>query len=366
MNEAIEASGKCIKFEKANSSNTGSTYKFVSQAGNYLVASLSLNDEGLISGFKIADAVLVNVVINSWDDAVSRLNSFDGNTSLSIQNFGRPSKDLRSSEMHPLGSGFKLYILGALADAVSQGTLSWQDQFPITEGWKSLPSGIMHTWPNGKMVSLYDYAEHMIKISDNTATDHLLRILGRDRVEDQVRILKNNFVRENSPFLLTAEMFKLKWAAPLELIQSYLNGTAAERRSIIDNEIAQIPLSKVGTNGVSMQAPAHITEIEWFGSTNNLCSAMQGLRDKNSDEIKKALSQNVPFLALNSDSHWKYGGYKGGSEPGVLSMTYLLQSQSGEWGCVSVAWHNNKRNLNQWVFFDFIRKILKISEQEIR
>lgn len=367
VEEVIEVTGKCQEPQKVTETATGGKYRFVSQSGNYLVTSFGFDNEGLINDFRIIDVVLPSVVINSWSDAISRLNTLDGNTALTIINFdGASSREFRSNEMQPLGSGFKLYILGALADTITQGTLHWQDQFPITEKWKSLPSGIMQTWPNGKMVSLYDYAEHMIAISDNTATDHLLNIVGRKHAEDQVTLLKNDFIMENTPFLSTAEMFKLKWAASVDMINSFIKGTAAERRLIIDEKVVEIALDKVGRNGVSMEKPAYIREIEWFGSTNNLCSAMRGLKDKNSPEVMKVLSQSVPFVDVNETSHWKYGGYKGGSEPGVLTMTYLLQSQSGKWGCVSMAWHNEKNNVNQWVFFDLIRKVIKLSEQEIK
>lgn len=366
VGESIEVTGKCQESQKVTETAKGGKYRFVSHSGNYLVVSFGFDNEGLINDFRIIDVVLPSMVINSWNDAISRLNTFDGNTALTITHLDGSSREFRSNEMQPLGSGFKLYILGALADAITQGTLHWQDQFPITEKWKSLPSGIMQTWPNGKTVSLYDYAEHMIAISDNTATDHLLNIVGRKHVEDQVTLLKNDFIRENTPFLSTAEMFKLKWAAQVDMINTFIKGTADERRIIINENVAETALDKVGSNGVSMEKPAYIREIEWFGSTNNLCSAMRGLRDKNSPEVMKVLSQSVPFVDINATSHWKYGGYKGGSEPGVLTMTYLLQSQSGEWGCVSMAWHNEKNNVNKWVFFDLIRKVVKLSEQEIK
>ncbi len=222
VGEAVEVTGKCVDPQVVTETDKGADYRFASLSGNYLVVSFSLDDAQLIDSFRIIDVALPGVVINSWNDAVSRLNTFYGRTSLTVIRFDGSSNEFRSNEMQPLGSGFKLYILGALADVVTEGVFRWQDQFPITEKWKSLPSGLMQTWPNGKMVSLYDYAEHMIKISDNTAADHLLNIVGRKRVEEQVRLLGNDFVLENTPFLSTAEMFKIKWGAPLDIINSFI------------------------------------------------------------------------------------------------------------------------------------------------
>lgn len=53
------------------------------------------------------------------------------------------------------------------------------------------------------------------------------------------------------------------------------------------------------------------------------------------------------ILAINPGSgltiprdRWQYVGFKGGSEPGVLNMTYLLQSTKGVWYAVSIPWNN--------------------------
>jgi beta-lactamase class A len=105
-------------------------------------------------------------------------------------------------------------VLGALADAVQTGQMTWQEARPISSTWKSLPSGVMHTCPDGQNVSLLEYATKMISISDNTATDHLIGILGREAIEAVLPQMGNDFVSDNRPFLTTGEMFKLKWALP--------------------------------------------------------------------------------------------------------------------------------------------------------
>ena len=37
---------------------------------------------------------------------------------------------------------------------------------------------------------------------------------------------------------------------------------------------------------------------------------------------------------------WSYVGYKGGSEPGVLNLTWLLRDEAGEWRVLSLSWNN--------------------------
>lgn len=365
VKESQDAAGPCVNTLKLTNTETAAEYRLQSSEGNSIRIIFSIDSSARIMGFRILDVNLDSQKIRGWDDAVAVLNSWDGRTSLSIAEFGKTSKSLRGKEVQPLGSVFKLYVLGALVDSVSTGKLTWQDQYPLRDEHKSLPSGVMHTWPAGKMISLYQFAENMIKISDNTATDHLIDIVGRNTVEDQLGTLNNSFPEMNIPFLTTVELFKLKWAVPSEFVHTYLNRTSAGRRTMLEENISQISLNQVGSNGVSMSSPAFTREIEWFASTQDICSALQGLNKKNSEETFKILSQNVPLVDSTPTSHWQYAGFKGGSEPGVLAASYLLKSKSGAAGCVAVTWNNTLKNVNEWKFFDAVGKILKLAEQSI-
>jgi beta-lactamase family protein/uncharacterized protein len=79
-----------------------------------------------------------------------------------------------------LGSAFKLYILGALAQQVEEGKTNWTDELAIKNELKSLPSGDMRNERAGAKFSVRHFAEQMISVSDNTATDHLLFHAGSD------------------------------------------------------------------------------------------------------------------------------------------------------------------------------------------
>ena len=83
----------------------------------------------------------------------------------------------------PIGSVFKLYVLGAVATAVDEETLTWDQPVVIRDELDSLPSGITHDEPAGSTLTVEELARRMIAISDNTATDHLIDLVGRDRVE---------------------------------------------------------------------------------------------------------------------------------------------------------------------------------------
>jgi hypothetical protein len=109
-----------------------------------------------------------------------------------------------------------------------------------------------------------------------------------------------------------------------------------------------------------MYQPFHIREVEWFGSTHNLCEAMKYLKQLNSPEVLKILGANTPFIDLTKDTKFKYAGFKGGSEPGVVTMTYLLQSQNNNWSCLSLAWNNESKKINSTIFQDIVKKVINL------
>ena len=81
-----------------------------------------------------------------------------------------------------------------------------------------------------------------------------------------------------------------------------------------------------------------------IASANDLCAVMNWIRLNSikapGSEFRNILSIN-PGLSISKKS-WQYVGYKGGSEAGVLNMTYLLQSVNGDWYSLSAGWNNTK------------------------
>lgn len=363
--ELMQTTGVCAQTQVIEAKADKAKFQFIATTGRYVNIVFSLNREKLIDGLQVKEVVLPDVIVDSWQAAVAQLKQLPGHASMSINNFKtQQSIQKNGADLAPIGSGFKLYVLGALTDEIQNKNLSWDQHFPLKSHLKSLPAGEMQNWKDGTAISLKTFAEYMIKISDNTATDHLLDILGRDKIQNQLAVMDNHFIAQNRPFLSTAEMFKIKWAAPVDLIQSFIQGNELTRTEILQKNITPLPLDKVGTNGVNMNTPSFIREIEWFASADDLCQAMQSLKNKNSPEVLEILSKNVPNLNRDLSSRWSYAGFKGGSEPGVLSMTYLLQNKNSEWGCVAVTWHNEKDKLNLWIFSDFVGKVLKLAEQD--
>ncbi|MFJ4658572.1 serine hydrolase [Nocardia sp. NPDC088792] len=193
----------------------------------------------------------------------------------------------------PIGSNFKLYVLGAIGRAVAAGTAAWNELLPIRDELKRPPSGSMQNLAAGTELPLTDYADKMIGISDNTATDHLMDRVGRDAVERELTLLGHSNPGSNIPFMTTGEFFAVKQDGP--------GGWTEPRR---------------------------IDEVEWFATPMDLCRAHAGLGQLGQPEIEHALTRTDGGLDLDS-AVFPVVRYKAGSEPGVCAFTYSARTVDG-------------------------------------
>ncbi|MGH2627731.1 MAG: serine hydrolase, partial [Anaerolineales bacterium] len=265
------------------------------------VVLIRLDEQGRITAlfFRHYIARLVSV-----EAAIATLRGFPGKTSLLLLEDGSEIAAVQPDTSLAIGSTFKLSVLAALKAETAAGRRSWSETVRLRPEWKSLPSGILQNSPDGTAVTLQRLAELMISISDNTATDALIHILGRPLVEAVAP-------PRNRPFLTTREAFVLKDPANRDLLDRYRGGSEAARRMVLE-EVARRPLPGVGTFSGQPAAP----DVEWFYSARELCAALTAVAD-------------LPLMGINSGparaSDWTRVAYKGGSEPGVLNLSSLVQ-----------------------------------------
>ncbi|MEA2523216.1 MAG: hypothetical protein QOF73_443 [Thermomicrobiales bacterium] len=243
----------------------------------------------------------------------------------------QPLRTVNAEEELPVGSTFKLYILGELARQIEAGKASWDEPLPLRADRKSLPSGNMLYEPNGSVFPLVTYAEQMISESDNTATDHLIDRLGRRNVERMMATMGHVDPALNTPLLMTREWFAIKLRLTKDQIADYLNADDATQRRILRDEVG--PQADTLWDGEEWVKPYLIDSIEWFASASDLCRAMASLHELTAHQglapIQDCLSlkPGIPFDAAT----WSYVGYKGGYETGVKSDVWLLQRTDGRW-----------------------------------
>lgn len=117
--------------------------------------------------------------------------------------------DVNGDVPYPMASTFKIPILATAMKQVSQGKLSLGTRYPLKEEDKSPGSGILPYFEGGLEPTFLDMLTLMIIISDNTATDMIIDILGGpEAIESYMHELGLNdiYIKMNCKDLI-GEMF---------------------------------------------------------------------------------------------------------------------------------------------------------------
>ena len=279
-----------------------------------LPTTITLDKDGRIIGLWFGAAE----TLGSIADLSSEIQSLPGATALLVVSDG---KDIVAhAAEHPLavGSAAKLAVLVAVRNAVEQGRLRWDQVVLLDPAWKSRPSGQLQDWPDGTSLTLATLANLMISVSDNTATDALIRIVGREAAEA--------VSPANTPFPTTRELFTLKTTTNAPLRAEWLAGDANARRAILDG-IANEPLPSASA------ISSNVThEVEWFFTARELCRLLDQTADLPSVSINPGVA---------SAKAWKSVAYKGGSEIGVLNLSTRVVDKDGRVHCVVASWNDD-------------------------
>ena len=253
-----------------------------------------------------------------------------------------------------IGSSFKLYILAELANQVKSGERKWSDVAPLAR--RSFSSSGTRNWPKDSPATLHTLAGWMISVSDNSATDTLLFTLGREAVERRLATIGHSDPDRTLPFLSTVEAFALKANAPLR--ERFLNASEAAQRDLLDSQASALTLDKIDNETLS-KGPTAIDTVEWFASANDILWLMSHLKAQANDEALAIMGIN-PGLSPAAAKKWRYVGYKGGSEPGVISMSYLLQSPSGQWKVVTGSWNDAVAEVDNAKFAALMERLVAV------
>jgi beta-lactamase class A len=276
---------------------------------------------------------------DSFDKLMSELKALPGRSSFAAAKLGNEQPNMvaqhEADRPMAIGSAFKLFLLAELSRSVSAGERKWTDVVPLHH--HSLPSGFLQSWPRDAPLTLHSLAALMISQSDNTATDTLLHALGREKVERLLPGLGVEAAARNRPFLSTMEAFALKGATDAEGSKRWSAANEAERRALLAG-LAKVREQDIDTARIT-GAPNQIDTVEWFASAEDLVRVMDWLRQNGGPKAQEILAINTG-LGPSVAAQYGYLGYKGGSESGVINMTFLVQSKAGQWYAVAGSWND--------------------------
>ena len=218
-----------------------------------------------------------------------------------------------------VGSAFKLGVAAVVFDEIAAGKRDWADVIRLEARHKSLPSGRLQDLPNGSPLTLHTVTAQMISESDNTATDLLIDLLGRDRVMERLGV---------DTLLTTREFFALK--SDRDARTEYLKAGHKKKTAIAEQAAIAAPR-------LSALDMAFHDGIEWYVPLSTLCRLAISMADQ-------------PIMAINpgvtNPLSWASVAYKGGSETDVLNMTTSVTSKTGDRYCAALT-VNGSHNADQ-------------------
>jgi beta-lactamase class A len=251
-----------------------------------------------------------------------------------------------------IASTFKLYVLAELASQVQAGRRSWSDVVPITENNYSSPG--TQNWPRNTPVTLQTLATWMISVSDNAATDALIRVLGRDAVEEKLATIGHGAPDKALPILTTVEVFALKSNPALRT--RFQKATEAQQRDLLTKEAAALQFDRIDMTALG-SGPVAIDSIEWFASPSDIANLLNNIRRTGNQTAFDVMAVNKGISPVSA-AKWQYLGYKGGSEPGVASMSYLGQSKAGDWYVITGSWNNPAKEVDTNAFAALMARLV--------
>ncbi|NEQ52648.1 MAG: serine hydrolase [Leptolyngbya sp. SIO3F4] len=291
-----------------------------------------LNSAGQITGLLFEPPQIAALDLESIQTTFAEL---PGEASLLILKDDVELVSVNADQPLAVGSAFKLLILQRLQQQIDAGEHTWEEILRLQEAYRSLPSGRLQDWPLGTPLTIQSLATMMISESDNTATDHLLALVGRDAVEAMSD--------RNRPFLSTRDAFILKDPQNQRLLERYRQATERERRGIL-TAMADLPLPTVN---IFNNGPLAL-DVEWFLSGRELCDAIATVADLPPMQVNPGLAD---------PANWQQVAFKGGSEPGVENLTTDLRDTDGHHYCIAATW-NNPEGIDELKFSSFYSSIL--------
>jgi beta-lactamase class A len=297
------------------------------------VAAQIVLDQGVITGLRFTQ---VSPTVDDLSSITDELAALPGEVSLLVLENGEDVTSLEADTPLAVGSAFKLLVLDVLQAQIDAGQHAWTDVVTLQETWRSLPSGILQDWPEGSALTLETLASLMISQSDNTATDALIDLVGKEALEQATTDI-------NQPFLTTRDFFVLKATENSELLEQFQNADTAGKRAFL-TDISQRDLPSAD---ILSGAPVAL-DIEWFFSARELCDLMANVQD-------------IPLTTINpgvaNPDNWQRVAYKGGSEPGVLSLVTWLENANNTY-CVALTQNNPEATLDTTELFSIYGGIL--------
>lgn len=219
-----------------------------------------------------------------------------------------------------IGPAVSIYVLGMMTDRIASGDLSWKT--PLTPD-----------------LTVSDAATSIIESGHGSVVDLLIDTVGRQRIEGLMPSmgLSEESQSRTLPLMTTSERTALTVAEDV-LRTEYVTAGISDRRRIL-RSLADADSRSPG------RASIDVSMIGWFASAHELARAQlwldsqRGLPGQEPLEAVLAANSGVPL----DPATWTRFSFVGGTAPGILSLSWLLQRSDGRRFVVAIIANDSQR-----------------------
>lgn len=266
-------------------------------------------------------------------------------------------KELHAERVMAIGTAGTLWTHLAMARFIAERGASWDDPLALDETLRTQPPSPTSKERGGTERQLATLANRAMQLNDNTAADHLLTWIGRERVEYEVAGLRGVGAAEVDPFLSIEQMFRLK-CSPIDLLDRYAAADRSGRLALLDGEVASSRPDAMLVR--AWTRPQQLDRVGWSASAAEL--ARLGI------ELWTIASQagNAPALesfriaiAPGQRGPWRCIHAKQGIEPGALAELWIMERRDSRVFAFACVFNDTQRGVNSSRADAFVRAALR-------
>lgn len=235
------------------------------------------------------------------------------------------------ADPRPLASMVKLYVLYAVCDAIEDRRLAWDTSLTLRQGDRTGGSGSLGGRQPGVKVTVREAATLMMHISDNTATDLLIRTLGQAEIARSIAATGISAPGRLDPLPTIKQDLWLEWSSEPGAVaarHAYPTAAPAERTRLLrgaDRPAARPP-------DLSAATPQWQHGLGYFASASDIAKVLVLLHDRSTTPRMRPLRVilHTPGGGIQAPPSWRYVAFKGGTVAGVQTGAWYAETPHGD------------------------------------
>jgi len=310
--------------------------------------------------------------VQDWGDLNWRLSTFPLPPRFSVhaeQTRGgdrgsKPHISMRDERRAAVGPAASLFPMVRLAELAAENPGLLDETIDLVPERRSVVSPMLGSAPDGERVALKELLR-AVRAGDLTALDHLIGYLGREdveRVAARFQSREGEAAPPNTPFLTSAEFFKLKLIGDdHEAYRAFASAESPEAKREALAMLESEPLPSI-EDAEAVTEASRVREAEWRASAREMIMALRALEAAmDADEtgaVREALNEIGP--RNRQMGVWTFVCSVTGGEPGVYAEAYLLERIDGKRFRFALAAENPDQEIDFQVLSQIPRQVITL------